>query len=78
MSFQIFCETQAEIDYYWNTLSAGGEEGQCGWLKDKFGLSWQVVPSILPQLMIDPAKAGRVTAAFMQMKKFDLEKLMQA
>ena len=51
VSLQIFCDTQEEIDYYWNKLSEGGEEGQCGWLKDKFGLSWQVIPSILPELM---------------------------
>ena len=56
----------------------GGEEGQCGWLKDKFGLSWQIVPSILAELMGDPARAGRVTGAFLQMKKFDIAKLMQA
>jgi predicted 3-demethylubiquinone-9 3-methyltransferase (glyoxalase superfamily) len=78
VSFQVFCENQEEIDYYWNKLSEGGEEGQCGWLKDKFGLSWQVVPSILTQLMTDPVKAGRVTLAFLQMKKFDIEKLLKA
>lgn len=78
VSFQVFCETQSEIDFYWNKLTEGGEEGQCGWLKDKFGLSWQVVPSILPQLLTDPDRAGRVTLAFLQMKKFDIEKLMLA
>ena len=78
ISFQVFCETQEEIDYYWNKLTDGGEEGQCGWLKDRFGLSWQIVPSILPKLMCDPARAGRVTNAFLQMKKFDIEKLKQA
>ena len=56
----------------------GGQEGQCGWLKDKFGLSWQIVPTILPELMSDTLKAGRVTQAFLQMKKFDIEKLLQA
>jgi predicted 3-demethylubiquinone-9 3-methyltransferase (glyoxalase superfamily) len=78
VSFQVFCDTQDEIDYFWNKLTEGGEEGQCGWLKDKFGLSWQVVPSILPQLITDPEKAERVTRAFMQMKKFDIDKLLQA
>ena len=75
---QIFCDTQEEIDYYWSKLSDGGEEGQCGWLKDKFGFSWQVIPSILPELMSDPAKSGRVTEAFLKMKKFDIEKLKNA
>jgi predicted 3-demethylubiquinone-9 3-methyltransferase (glyoxalase superfamily) len=78
VSFQVFCDTQEQIDYYWRKLSEGGEEGQCGWLKDKFGLSWQVVPTILPQLMSDPKKAGNVMAAFMQMKKFDIQKLVQS
>jgi len=78
VSFQVFCETQEEIDYYWNKLTEGGQESQCGWLKDKYGLSWQIVPAILPELMSDPEKAGRVTNAFLQMKKFDIEKLMQA
>jgi predicted 3-demethylubiquinone-9 3-methyltransferase (glyoxalase superfamily) len=78
ISFQVFCETQEEIDYYWDKLTAGGEEGQCGWLKDKFGLSWQIIPTILPKLIADPKKAERVTRAFLQMKKFDIEKLKQA
>jgi predicted 3-demethylubiquinone-9 3-methyltransferase (glyoxalase superfamily) len=78
VSLQIFCDTQAEIDHYWNKLSEGGEEGQCGWLKDKFGLSWQVIPSILPELMSNPEKSGRVTQAFLKMKKFDIEKLRNA
>ena len=75
VSLQIFCETQAEIDYYWSRLSEGGEEGQCGWLKDKYGFSWQVIPSILPELMSNPKKSGRVTEAFLKMKKFDIETL---
>lgn len=75
ISLQIFCDNQEEIDYYWDRLSDGGEEGQCGWLKDRFGLSWQVVPSILSELMSNPAKSGRVTEAFLKMKKFDIEKL---
>jgi predicted 3-demethylubiquinone-9 3-methyltransferase (glyoxalase superfamily) len=78
VSFQIYCETQEEIDFYWSKLTAGGQEGQCGWLKDKFGLSWQIIPSILPELMSDPTKAGRVMNAFLQMKKFDIEKLKLA
>jgi predicted 3-demethylubiquinone-9 3-methyltransferase (glyoxalase superfamily) len=79
ISFQIACETQEEIDYYWSKLtSGGGEESQCGWLKDKFGLSWQVVPTILPKLMSDPAKSGRVMNAFLKMKKFDINALMNA
>jgi predicted 3-demethylubiquinone-9 3-methyltransferase (glyoxalase superfamily) len=78
VSLQIFCDTQEEIDFYWDKLTEGGEEVQCGWLKDKFGLSWQVVPSILPELMSDPVKSGRVTEAFLKMKKFDIEKLKAA
>jgi len=78
ISFQVYCDTQEEIDYYWSKLTDGGEEGQCGWLKDKFGVSWQIVPTILPKLMSDPARAGKVTNLFMQMKKFDIEKLKQA
>lgn len=78
ISFQISCKDQDEIDYYWSRLTDGGEEGPCGWLKDKYGLSWQVVPSILPELMKDPAKAGAVTNAFMKMKKLDIQKLKEA
>ncbi len=78
ISLQVSCDTQEEIDHYWTKLTEGGQEVQCGWLKDKFGLSWQVVPSILPQLMNNPETAPRVTKAFMQMVKFDIEKLKQA
>ncbi len=78
VSFQIFCENQEEIDYYWDKLTEGGEESQCGWLKDKYGVSWQVVPSILLTLITNPAKAEKVTKAFMQMKKFDIAKLVEA
>jgi predicted 3-demethylubiquinone-9 3-methyltransferase (glyoxalase superfamily) len=78
VSFQVFCDTQDEIDYYWEHLTEDGEEGQCGWLKDKFGLSWQIVPTILPKLMTDADRAGRVTKAFMQMKKFDIVILEKA
>jgi len=78
ISFQVFCDTQDEIDYFWNKLTEGGQESQCGWLKDKFGLSWQITPSILPKLLSDPKKAERVTKAFLQMKKFDIEKILHA
>lgn len=80
VSFQVHCETQEEIDYFWEKLGQGGEPGPCGWLKDKYGLSWQVVPTVLPKLLLDPdpAKAQRVTKAFLQMKKFDIEELKRA
>ena len=78
VSFVVDCETQEEIDFYWDRLSQGGSEGQCGWLKDQFGLSWQIVPSILPQLLAEPQKADRIMNALLQMKKFDIEKLKQA
>ncbi|MBX3493038.1 MAG: VOC family protein [Parvibaculum sp.] len=80
ISFQIHCDTQDEIDYFWSKLSEGGEESSCGWLKDKFGLSWQVVPTVLPEMLFDAdaAKSQRVVKAFMQMKKFDIEALKQA
>jgi len=77
ISFQVFCESQEEIDDYWDKLTAEGEEGQCGWLKDKFGISWQIIPDNLSQLMSDPAKAGKVTNAFMKMKKLEISKLME-
>lgn len=77
VSFQIHCETQEEIDYFWSKLSEGGQEGPCGWLKDKFGLSWQVVPTMLIDMLMDhnSEKTERVTNAFLQMKKFDIAKL---
>jgi predicted 3-demethylubiquinone-9 3-methyltransferase (glyoxalase superfamily) len=78
ISFQVFCETQEEIDFYWAKLTEGGQESQCGWLKDKFGISWQIIPSILPELLNDPKKAGSVTNTFLQMRKFDIEKLKQS
>ncbi len=80
VSFQILCETQAEVDHFWNKLSEGGSESQCGWLKDKFGLSWQVIPTALPELMKsgDAATAGRVMNAMLQMKKIDIAALQQA
>ncbi|MCP9757392.1 VOC family protein [Lacihabitans sp. CCS-44] len=78
VSFVVTCADQAEIDYYWEKLTENGQESMCGWLKDQFGVSWQVVPSILGELMSDPTKVGRVSNAFMQMKKFDIEKLRNA
>lgn len=80
VSIVVNCDSQKEIDYYWERLSQGGEEGPCGWLKDKFGVSWQVVPVQLQKMLKDPdkSKAGRVTKAFLQMKKFDLGKLEKA
>jgi predicted 3-demethylubiquinone-9 3-methyltransferase (glyoxalase superfamily) len=80
VSFQVHCETQEEIDYFWSKLTEGGEEGPCGWLKDRYGLSWQVVPKVLPEMLMDPdpEKAGRVTRAFLQMRKFNIEALQRA
>ncbi|MEV3973157.1 VOC family protein [Streptomyces sp. NPDC050698] len=80
-SFMIFCADQEEIDYYWTRLTEnGGEPGPCGWLKDRFGVSWQVVPDRLQDMITDPdpAKVARVTEAFMAMGKFDLATLEQA
>ena len=79
-SFAVSCETQEEVDSYWETLSEGGEEGPCGWLKDRFGLSWQIVPTALPRLLADPdvQKAQRVMAAMLEMKKIDIETLERA
>ena len=80
VSFFVSCETQAEVDELWTKLSAGGSEGQCGWLKDQFGLSWQIIPTALGRLLGDPdrAKAGRVMKAMLQMKKIDTAVLEQA
>jgi len=80
ISFQVGCEDQAEVDRFWNELTEGGEEGQCGWLKDKFGLSWQIFPKALPKLLGDPdrEKAQRAMAAMLKMKKIDLGALEQA
>jgi predicted 3-demethylubiquinone-9 3-methyltransferase (glyoxalase superfamily) len=82
VSFQINCETQEDVDYYWNKLSKGGDAGaqQCGWLKDKYGLSWQVVPRVLVELISDsdPEKSGRVMEAMLQMKKIDIDGLKRA
>ena len=82
VSFVINCDTQEEVDYYWEKLTAGGDPKaqQCGWLKDKFGLSWQVVPTALEELMSDPdpAKAGRAMNAMLKMKKLDIAELKRA
>ena len=80
ISFFVNCETQAEVDELWEKLTEGGEESQCGWLKDKFGLSWQIVPSVLGELLNDPdaEKAGRVMNAMLQMKKIDIAGLRAA
>lgn len=80
VSFVVDCETQEEVDSYWEELSEGGEKGPCGWLKDKFGLSWQVTPTALPRLLADPdtEKAQRVMAAMLEMQKIDIEALERA
>lgn len=82
VSLQVYCDTQGEVDDYWNKLSRGGDEKaqQCGWLKDKYGPSWQVVPRILPDLIADPdsRKSERVIAAVLRMKKFDIAELKRA
>jgi predicted 3-demethylubiquinone-9 3-methyltransferase (glyoxalase superfamily) len=80
ISLFVNCETQAEVDELWNKLTQGGAESQCGWLKDKFGLSWQIIPSALGRFLgdKDSAKAGRAMQAMLQMKKIDIAKLQQA
>ncbi len=80
VSFVVSCRTQAEVDRFWRKLSAGGQEVQCGWLKDKYGLSWQVVPTVLGELLSDQdsAKSQRVMQAMLKMVKLDIRKLKQA
>ncbi len=80
ISFVVNCQTQEEIAYYWEKLSEGGKEVQCGWLKDKFGLSWQIVPTVLGELLSDKdaAKSQRVMQAMLKMVKLDIEKLKEA
>jgi predicted 3-demethylubiquinone-9 3-methyltransferase (glyoxalase superfamily) len=80
ISFVVNCETQEEIDELWKKLSSGGEEGQCGWLKDKFGLSWQIYPPVLGEMLNDrdPAKSKRVMEAMLKMHKLDIKALKQA
>ena len=79
-SIVVPCESQAEVDEFWSKLTAGGEESMCGWLKDRFGLSWQIVPTALGEMMSDPdpRKAGRVTEAMLKMRKLDVAVLRQA
>lgn len=77
-SFVVECEEQQEIDYFWEKLGEGGRYDRCGWLDDKFGVSWQIVPTILGKLMSDPEKAPRVMQAFMKMSKFEIDKLINA
>lgn len=79
-SFVVNCENQEEVDYYWNKLTEGGEESMCSWLKDKYGLSWQIVPTVLHRLLQhpDPAKAKRVMDAMLQMRKIDIKTLEEA
>lgn len=77
-SYVITCDTQEEIDHYWDKLGDGGKYSRCGWLDDKFGVSWQIVPSVLGELMSHPDKSKKVIEAFMQMTKFDIQKLMNA
>jgi predicted 3-demethylubiquinone-9 3-methyltransferase (glyoxalase superfamily) len=80
VSFQVLCENQEEVDRYWNALGEGGEHGPCGWLKDRFGLSWQVVPTRLPELLGDPdrERAQRVMTAMMKMRKLEIAELEAA
>jgi predicted 3-demethylubiquinone-9 3-methyltransferase (glyoxalase superfamily) len=79
VSLTVHCETQDEIDYYWQKLTErGGEESMCGWLKDKFGVSWQIIPTVLSKVMSDPAKARKAAQAFMAMRKLNIEQIVQA
>jgi len=80
ISFFVNCETQQEVDEFWEKLSAGGEKSRCGWLKDKYGLSWQIIPSVLRKMLgdKDAAKAKRVMQAMLQMEKIDINGLQQA
>ena len=80
ISFQVSCESQDEVDKYWSALSDGGEEGPCGWLKDKFGVSWQIIPTALPRLIADPdpERSQRAMAAMLKMRKIDIAELERA
>ena len=78
VSLTVYCETQKEIDYYWEHLTESGKESMCGWLKDKFGVSWQIIPSMLGKIMSDPSKAGKAAQAFMSMRKLNIEQIVQA
>lgn len=80
VSFYVNCENQQEVDYLWDKLTEGGEEGRCGWLKDRYGLSWQIIPTVLPELLQDKdtAKAGRVMEAMLKMNKLVIQDLKDA
>lgn len=78
VSLTVYCETQKEIDYYWEKLTESGKESMCGWLKDKFGVSWQIIPTVLSKIMSEPAKAGKAAQAFMAMRKLNIEQIVQA
>ena len=80
ISFQVSCKTQEEVDAFWSRLSEGGEEGPCGWLKDRYGVSWQIVPTVLPELLSDPdpEKSQRVMQAMLKMKKIEIDELERA
>lgn len=78
VSLTVYCETQDEIDYYWNKFTESGEESMCGWLRDKFGVSWQIIPTMLGKIMSNPAKAGKAAQAFMSMRKLNIEQIIQA
>jgi predicted 3-demethylubiquinone-9 3-methyltransferase (glyoxalase superfamily) len=80
VSFQVHCETQEELDDFWSRLSDGGEEGPCGWLKDRYGLSWQIVPKVLTELLSDPdqERAQRVMSAMLTMRKIEIDELERA
>lgn len=80
ISFQVNCETQDEVDYFWSTLSEGGAEGPCGWLKDRYGVSWQIIPTVLPELVSDPdpEKSQAAMKAMLGMRKIDIEALQRA
>ena len=77
-SMVVHCDTQDEIDYYWNKFTADGEESMCGWLKDKYGVSWQIVPSMLPELMQYPQRFERIMKVVMPMRKLDIKKIIEA
>ncbi|MDY7091888.1 MAG: VOC family protein, partial [Acidobacteriota bacterium] len=80
VSFSVDCEDQDEVDFFWNALTEGGEESQCGWLKDRFGLSWQIVPSVVSEMLSDPdkEKSQRVAQALLGMRKLDIDELQRA
>ena len=78
ISFVVNCETQNEVDHFWDRLSEDGEQDRCGWVRDKFGVSWQIVPAVLTDLMSDASKSGKVMEALLQMQKIDIRQLQDA